>query len=63
MATEPILLRVAEAARLLAVSRSKAYEMVATGAIPGVIRLDGGSVRVHRPTLEAWLERQARSEA
>jgi len=41
---EPIVLRVAEVAPLLGVSRSKAYELVARGEIPSV-RI-GGSVRV-----------------
>jgi excisionase family DNA binding protein len=53
-----LLLRPAEAAALLAVSRTRVYELAARGDLPGVIRL-GGSVRIHRPTLEAWLREEA----
>lgn len=55
---EPILLRVAEVAPLLGVSRSKAYEMVARGAIPS-IKISGGSVRVPVAELRAWVAKQA----
>lgn len=41
---EKILLRPAEAAEALGISRSKAYELIATGAIPSV-RI-GNSARV-----------------
>lgn len=53
-----ILLRPAEAAELLGMSRSKVYELARSGELPGVVRF-GGSVRVHRPTLEAALAEQA----
>jgi excisionase family DNA binding protein len=53
---EPIVLRVSEAALLLEISRSKAYELVAAGQIPSV-RL-GGSVRVPLDQLRAWIARQ-----
>jgi excisionase family DNA binding protein len=56
---EALLLRPAEAAELCGVSRSKLYEMAQTGELAGVVRL-GGSVRIHRPTLEAWLAEQAK---
>lgn len=49
----PLLLRVSEAARLLGVSRSTMYQLVASGSVP-VIRI-GRSVRVSRPALEAWI--------
>lgn len=56
--TEPLLIRPAEAAELLGVSRSKLYQLAQAGEVQGVVRL-GGSVRLHRPTLEAWLADQA----
>jgi excisionase family DNA binding protein len=49
-----LLLRVSEVARLLSISRSRAYELVASGTIPGVVRL-GNSIRVRKADLEAWV--------
>jgi excisionase family DNA binding protein len=51
---ETLMLRPAEAAVLCGVSRSNLYQMAQAGELVGVVRL-GGSVRIHRPTLEAWL--------
>jgi predicted DNA-binding transcriptional regulator AlpA len=55
--SDQLLARPAEIAEMMAVSRSKLYSMLPD--LPGVIRLPGGSVRIHRPTLEAWLVEQA----
>ncbi|HUY28578.1 MAG TPA: helix-turn-helix domain-containing protein [Candidatus Binataceae bacterium] len=41
---EPLFARPAEAASMLRISRSKVYELIASGAIPS--RRIGGSVRV-----------------
>ncbi len=49
---DKVLLRPAEAARMLSVSRSKAYAMIADGTLRSV-RLGGRSVRV---PVEAILE-------
>ena len=59
MATEvePRLMRMEEAARLLSIGRTRAYQMAATGALPGVVRL-GRSVRVSRPRLLEWIDAQ-----
>lgn len=38
--TEKLLLRVTEASELIGVSRSKMYELIASGAVPSV-RLEG----------------------
>lgn len=54
----PLLLRQKEVARLLNVSDSKAYLLMVSGEIPGVVRL-GRCLRVHRPTLEKWIAAQA----
>lgn len=59
---ERVLLRPAEAAAALGVSRSKLYAMAQAGQLAGVVRL-GGSVRVHRATLEAWLTGEAAKAA
>jgi excisionase family DNA binding protein len=52
---EPELLRVRELARRLGVSRRVAYELVARGVVPGVVRV-GRAVYVRRRVLQAWLE-------
>lgn len=57
----PILLRPVEAARLLAVSRSKFYELLARGEVPGVVRI-GASTRISRSVLERWIADRATGE-
>lgn len=54
----PILLRFDEAARLLRISRSRLYEMVARGEVPGVVTF-GRSRRISRVALERWVDEQA----
>lgn len=51
-----LLLTVPEVARVLRISRNLAYSLVACGDIP-CIRL-GRSIRIVRPTLEAWINDQ-----
>jgi excisionase family DNA binding protein len=53
---EPALLRVEEAARILALGRSKTYELIARGELPSV-RI-GRAVRVPRNALQEWLRAQ-----
>jgi excisionase family DNA binding protein len=53
---EPLLLRVADAARLLSLSRSAVYELIAAGQLPH-IRL-GSSIRLPRAALERSLQDQ-----
>jgi excisionase family DNA binding protein len=53
----PILVSVEEAARLLGLSRGKAYELAQSGQLP-VVRF-GRSVRVHRDRLTDWVDAQA----
>jgi excisionase family DNA binding protein len=54
---EPILVRPAEAAELLGVSRSKLYELIASGAVPS-LRLEGGRMlRVPLVSLRRLAER------
>jgi excisionase family DNA binding protein len=57
---DPALLRVDEAARYLALGRTKTYELVAQGVIPS-IRL-GRVVRIPREALRAWIEREVRGD-
>jgi len=56
----PLLLRAEEAARLLGLGRSKVFQMMATGELPGVVRI-GRAVRVSREALEAWVREGAGS--
>jgi excisionase family DNA binding protein len=53
---EPELLRVTEAAQLLALSRTKVYEMAEREEIP-VLRI-GTAVRIPRRKLLEWIEAQ-----
>jgi len=58
-----LMLRPSEAAEALGVSRSKAYELIASGEIPSVHV--GGCLRVPVDALKAWIDRQleTRNEA
>jgi len=53
-AEEPLLLRPAEAARLLGVSRAKVYDLIAQDKLPGVVRATG-SIRISRSALDRWI--------
>jgi excisionase family DNA binding protein len=55
--TNPLLVRVPEAAELLGVSRAKAYELVASGVIP-VVRI-GRATRVPLEALRRWVADQS----
>jgi excisionase family DNA binding protein len=54
-ASEPSVLTVDEAARLLRVNRKTLYDAVREGRVPGVIRL-GRSIRIGRTALLGWLQ-------
>lgn len=54
-------LKVPEVAEVLQIARSRAYELVGSGAIPSV-RI-GRSVRVSRKELDRWLEERRYPEA
>jgi len=56
-----VLLRAVEVAKLLGVSRSLAYEMMATGRLP-VVRI-GRAVRVPKVALAEWIRRKTESAA
>ena len=53
---EPLLLRPTEAAKLLGLSRSTVYEMIAAGELPSV-RL-GHSIRVPLGALKMWIDQR-----
>lgn len=54
---ERLMLRPAEVAETIGISRSKTYELIQRGEIPS-IRV-GSSVRVPMDLLKAWINRQA----
>ena len=56
----PLLLNAAETGQLLSVSRAKVLDLAARGAIPSV-RI-GGSVRIPRDRLTAWIAEEAQVE-
>lgn len=53
---ERLMLRPAEAADAIGVSRAKLYELLARGVIPSV--MVGASKRVPVQALNAWIEQQ-----
>ena len=58
LTTEPVLLTVEEVARVLKISRGKAYSMAQTGELP-VVKM-GRSVRVRGDRLAAWLDQHSK---
>ncbi|HLW61186.1 MAG TPA: helix-turn-helix domain-containing protein [bacterium] len=62
-ASEPLLIKVAEAARIIGISPRRLYDLAARGALPpGMAIRFGRSVRVSRPRLLAWLGRESKDE-
>ena len=53
-----LLLKPMEAAESLGVSRSRIYELISSGQLPGCVRL-GRSIRVSSEALRAWVREQA----
>jgi excisionase family DNA binding protein len=52
--TLAVLLRPEEVGRILDISRSKTYQLLASGALPSIRA--GKSIRVPRAALEKWIE-------
>jgi excisionase family DNA binding protein len=59
---DKLLLRPMEAAESLGVSRSRIYELIQSGELPGIVRL-GRSVRVSSEALRVWVRKQAGGES
>ena len=58
--TDPLLVDIAGAARILNISLARARRMVSTNTMPGLVRLGGTrSQRVSIRALEAWIESTA----
>lgn len=49
---DPILLKPEEAGEVLRIGRTKAYEWIKAGVMPGVVRPYGGSIRVNYEILK-----------
>ncbi|HYN69317.1 MAG TPA: helix-turn-helix domain-containing protein [Candidatus Eisenbacteria bacterium] len=56
---EVVLVRMAVAAQLLAISVSRAYLLARRGQLPGAVRLSG-TWRVNRRALEEWADKAAK---
>jgi len=54
--SQPVLLYVSEAAKMLALSRARVYQMVASGEVPHV--RFGKAVRIPRAALLRYIDRQ-----
>ena len=54
--SEPLLVRVEEAARMLSLSRSTIYELLDRGELPSV--RCGAARRIPVAALRAWIDRQ-----
>ncbi len=59
--TEPLLLTIPEAARVLGISASHAYLLARSGDLP-TVRI-GRSVRISHRSLAAWCDEQERESA
>ncbi len=55
--SEPLLLTVKEAAKLLRISRNLAYELVAQGRLPSIYL--GRRILIPRHGLERWIAQEA----
>lgn len=58
---EPRLLRMGELAEILAVSRTKAYDLVGAGKLPA-IRIGGRCLRVPLDAVRRWIERHVTND-
>lgn len=59
---QKLLLRQEEVSELLGICRAKAYRMMQTGELPGVVKI-GRSVRVNARALKEWIEEQTEATA
>jgi excisionase family DNA binding protein len=60
--SEPVMLRVEEAAQRSGLGRTKFLSMLYAGEVPGVARF-GRAVRVHRDILDTWLAERSGAPA
>ena len=57
--SEPLLLQVSDARKILNRSRARIYEMCATGELESF--RDGRSILIPRDAIEAWIARKRRT--
>ena len=62
MAEDRLLLTVAEMAEQLAIGRTRAYELVASGQIPSV-RVGKNSIRIAVAALQQWVDERGAANA
>jgi excisionase family DNA binding protein len=55
----PTLITVSQAAHMMSVPPRSVYLMIELGQLPGAMRIGPRRIRIHRPTLEGWIEEQA----
>lgn len=60
---QPLLLRASEVAALLGLSKSKVYELIASGQLPRFPLGSTKTVRVSRAALERWIADRDRESA
>jgi len=58
--TEPLLLNIEEAGRVLGLGRTRMYALVASGELPAV-RI-GGSIRIPSDKLRQWINTRIKAE-
>ena len=61
--TEPLLVTVAEAARILGMTTARARRMVTSNTMPGLVVLSPRSQRVSVRALEEWVAQKATAAA
>ena len=54
----PVLLEIADTARVTSIGKDAVYELIASGKLPSV-RLGERTIRVPRHLLEKWIEERA----
>ncbi|MCL4464991.1 MAG: helix-turn-helix domain-containing protein [Chloroflexi bacterium] len=56
-----LLLKPEEAAEVLGIGRTRTYQLLANGGLPGVVRI-GKSVRISAEALRRWIAEQTQRE-
>jgi excisionase family DNA binding protein len=58
---DQVLYRVEDAAKILALGRSRTYSLIKSHVLPSLVL--AGSIRVSRRHLEEWIEREIQRQA
>ncbi len=62
-ASERTMITVPEAAELMGIGKTRAYELAARDELPAMVRIGTSAIRVHKPRLLRWLDEQAERSA